>query len=311
MSFVKKDTTHTQATENLLITGHTGETSLTPITMGPLRDFWLHTGSKCNLNCPLCLESAHSRSQRVEHPTFQEAEHHIFEALEQGAQRLCFTGGEPFVYPEFIKILGAALNYRPCLVLTNATEPIESYLTELASFAIRMHPLHIRVSIDYPFESAHDRIRGKGAFQRTLRNCARLERLGHHISIARRQSPHENAHDVNAQYRKIFHDFELAESTPLVSFPELSPSTLPLDAQSLHMRGKVPTKQEQCASLMCTHSMIAAKKYGKFCIYPCFLTHDDESFLLGQSLAEASEHTSIIPNHRRCQTCLAQCQANE
>ncbi len=296
MSPIKNIDIFQRVPEQPVLIEHTGDA----VHIGPLTDFWLHMGSRCNLHCHSCFEDSHTYAQRLESPSFNEAEYHIFEALEYGAQRLCFTGGEPFINPDFIKILGAALNYRPCLVLTNATAPIELYLTELASFALRLHPLHIRVSIDYPLESAHDRVRGQGSFKRSLQNCARLARLGHHISIARRLTPHENPDEVSEQYRNIFQRFHLADNTPIIASPEI-----PLGVIAEHTQDTAPISKKQADSLMCTHSMMAAKRHGKSAIYPCPFVHDNDDFILGRSLAEAREITNIRLNHARCTSCLS------
>ena len=55
----------------------------------------------------------------------------IDEALALGVKQFSFTGGEPFINKDIIRILDYALQHRPCLVLTNATEPLIRRLRQL------------------------------------------------------------------------------------------------------------------------------------------------------------------------------------
>ena len=70
-----------------------------------LRELWLNTGTRCNLQCPTCFEGSSPKSDRLEQLSFADARVLIDEAVTMGVQRLCFTGGEPFVNRDFLKIL--------------------------------------------------------------------------------------------------------------------------------------------------------------------------------------------------------------
>ncbi len=80
-------------------------------------------------------------------------------------RQFSFTGGEPFVVRDFVNILAHAANLRPCLVLTNGTDPVLSRLRQIERLRTAAHPVSFRVSIDYPDEGRHDAGRGAGNFR--------------------------------------------------------------------------------------------------------------------------------------------------
>ncbi len=275
------------------------------IKVGELTDFWIHMGTQCNLRCPSCFEGAHKGSRRLESLCLDEAVDLLYEALELGAQKFCFTGGEPFVHDAFIDILSAALNYRPCLVLTNATQPIERALPHLMALKNKPHPLSLRVSIDYPSEQAHDAGRGRGAFHRSLVNCAHLVRMGHGLSIARRKGSDEDEARIIQAYHDIFEQYGLPKETHMVAFPDLSLCAQTSNPEiTEHCMTTYKTHEER-QRFMCAHCLMAAKKEGQLCFYPCTLVDDDDSYILGHSLAEARRQERIVLRHQRCFTCFA------
>ncbi len=276
------------------------------IEVGNLTDFWIHTGTKCNLRCPTCFEGASITSKRIEAITLEEAKPIILEAAKLGVQTFCFTGGEPFINKDFINILSFALDHAPCRVLTNATEPIEKYFTQLESFNQKAHKLYLRASIDYPNERRHDSARGKGSFQRTFTNCKKLNQMGHTISIARRMDTDEDSLKMNQTFQPFFEQFSLPLNTNIVAFPDLSFSESsnknPEITESCMTKYK--TKQERDA-FMCCHSLMLVKKNNNLCFYPCTLVNDDDSYILGNSLNEAREKNKILLRHPRCFACFA------
>ena len=129
-----------------------------------LDELWLHTGTACNLACPFCLEGSKPGDDRLQLLRFRDAIPFIDEALALGVKQFSFTGGEPFINKDLIRILDYALQYRPCLVLTNATEPLIRRLRQLKPLRNRRHALSFRVSLDYPDAARHDAGRGEGMF---------------------------------------------------------------------------------------------------------------------------------------------------
>ena len=115
-----------------------------------LKELWFHTGTVCNLRCSFCLEGSKPGDNRLNAITLEDVKPFMEEALQLGIQQFSFTGGEPFVIPEMVPILEFALNRNPCMVLTNATEPLLNQLGSVARLVDKSYPLSFRVSLDHP-----------------------------------------------------------------------------------------------------------------------------------------------------------------
>jgi MoaA/NifB/PqqE/SkfB family radical SAM enzyme len=110
-----------------------------------LKELWFHTGTVCNLRCPFCLEGSKPGDNRLNPLTLADVQPFIQEAIELGAEQFSFTGGEPFVIPEIVTILDYALGFNPCLVLTNATEPLLNRLHQVAPLSKKPFPWTIPI----------------------------------------------------------------------------------------------------------------------------------------------------------------------
>ncbi len=270
-----------------------------------LDELWFHTGTTCNLRCPFCLEGSKPGDNRIQALTFADAQPYLDKALALGVEQFSFTGGEPFVVPDFPAILAYALDLRPCLVLSNGTEPLLNQLGLLLPLLQKPHPLKIRVSLDYSDPARHDAGRGRGNFARALDCLGRLHRAGVEVSIARQR---EAGEDIAAADR-AFGPFLAAAGLPadirIVSFPDfLTPGQV----------AKVPEITEDCmtryhspesrAAFMCAYSKFVLKKGGRMRVYACTLVDDDDSYDLGHDLAD-SLRARIPMRHHRCYSCFA------
>jgi len=139
-----------------------------------LTELWFHTGTICNLSCPFCLEGSKPGDNRLNQITLADAKPFIDEAVGLGIEKFSFTGGEPFVIKEIFDILEYALAQRPCLVLTNATDPLLKRFDKILPLLAKQHELNFRVSLDYPDPDKHDASRGKGNFYKSLKTVAKL-----------------------------------------------------------------------------------------------------------------------------------------
>jgi hypothetical protein len=63
----------------------------------------------------------------------------IDEAVALGVEQLSFTGGEPFIVKDFVAILAYASERRPCLVLTNGTDPVLKRLHQIETLIHQRH----------------------------------------------------------------------------------------------------------------------------------------------------------------------------
>lgn len=270
-----------------------------------LEELWFHTGTICNLRCPFCLEGSMPGNNRLQPLTLADAKPFIQEAVALGTRQFSFTGGEPFVIPQMVDILAYALDFNPCLVLTNATEPLLNRIGAAAPLANKHFPLQFRISLDYPNPELHDAGRGQGNFVLSVKTMAEIHRMGFKISIARQSAENEDLEAVNHAYRPFLERAGLPADTHIVAFPELhqpgSHPDVPHITESCMTTYKSAEERDQ---FMCSFSKMVVKKNGKTRVYACTLVDDDESYDLGGSLSEAIR-VRVMLKHHRCYTCFA------
>jgi len=268
-----------------------------------LRELWFHTGTACNLACPFCLEGSKPGDNRLGRITLADAQPFIDEAVELGVEQFSFTGGEPFIVKDFVNILRYAAERRPCLVLTNGTEPVLKRLQQIKTLRQSVQPVSFRISIDYPDEVRHETGRGEGSFGQALTAIRELAGLGFDVSVARQMETGEDSAAVEAAFRSLFTDHGIAPDIRLISFPDLG---IPGGAQDK------PEVTENCMTefqtgetrraFMCSFSKMVVKSAGTMRVYACTLVDDDPRYDLGGSLQEAAGHR-IMLTHNRCFSC--------
>lgn len=289
-----------------------GERFLTPtgeprgfIQPHALQELWFHTGTACNLACPFCLEGSKPGDGRLDRIRLADAKPFIDEAVALGVEQFSFTGGEPFIVKDFVNILRYASEFRPCLVLTNGTEPVLKRLEQIESLAGQPHPVAFRISIDYPDRNRHDAGRGPGSFDLAFSGMRALYERGFKVSLARQMDKDEDSGAVERTFRGLFEDRGLPVDTTIVAFPDfLTPGSNP----------RVPHVTEHCMTtyqneqsrreFMCAFSKMIIKRGGRMRVYACTLVDDDESYDLGGTLAE-SLAKRVMLHHHRCYSCFA------
>lgn len=270
-----------------------------------LKELWFHTGTICNLLCPFCLEGSRPGDNRLNSITPEDIKPFIHEALGYGVEKFSFTGGEPFVVRDMVKILDHALTFRPCLVLTNGTQPLTARLNEIHPLRKKPYPLNFRVSLDFPDPEQHDAGRGEGNFELALSTLGELHRFGFGVSVARRRLKGEDIEAVDRAYQPFFKKAHLPLDVRIVSFPDfLTPGSI----------AEVPSITEDCMTryhteerrlkFMCSFSKMVIKRNGKMKVCACTLVDDDEDYDLGSSLKDARDKR-IFLKHHRCYSCFA------
>ena len=275
------------------------------IQPGPLQELWFHTGTACNLACPFCLEGSKPGDNRLNRITLEDVQPFMEEAVSLGVRQFSFTGGEPFIVKDFIRILQYASNLNPCLTLTNGTDPVLKRIHQLEHLTNQPHPIAFRISIDFSDEFRHDAARGHGSFQKSLDSLRALKKMGFKISVARQTDPNKDSDAVDREYRTLFKTQGLPKETTIVSFPEFStPGSAPT----------VPFITENCMTtyhtketrkdFMCSFSKMVVKINNQMRVYACTLVDDDESYDLGCDLKKSMEKR-IMMRHHRCYSCFA------
>ncbi len=281
------------------------DTSTQPGYIQPyaLKELWFHTGTTCNLSCSFCLEGSHPGDDRIEKISLEDAKPYLDEAKKLGVEQFSFTGGEPFVNKEFVSILEYALELNPCLVLTNATEPLTKKIDKVTKLINKPNKLSFRISIDSFIEAEHDKFRGAGHFKMALSTAKQLYDLGFHISVARQMRSDENSEEVAGKYQQLFKEYGLPEDTLIVVFP---------DFDRPNAKVKTPTITEHCMTtyqteetrkkFMCAFSKMIIKKEGQLSILPCTLVDDSKQYEQGTDLAKSVDQ-KVMLQHHRCFSC--------
>lgn len=270
-----------------------------------LRELWFHMGSRCNLSCSFCLEGSSPNDKRLATPKLAEIKPYINEALTLGVEQFSFTGGEPFLAKDMIDILDYASRHRPCLVLTNGSEPLFKRLAALAKLIDNPHPISLRLSIDHADAEMHDAERGTGNFVKVLAGLKRLSDLGFSVSVARHMRAGEDTPKVDEQYRELFALNGLSRDLKIVAFPDfLTPGSLP---QVPHISEHCMTtyqSEESRRQFMCAFSKMIVKSAKGLGVFACTLVDDDDEYNLGTELS-ATLDRRISMKHHRCYSCFA------
>ncbi|MBI1208137.1 MAG: radical SAM protein [Azospirillum sp.] len=267
-----------------------------------LETLWFNTGTLCNITCLNCYIESSPRNDRLAYLSRAEAGPFLEQAAAAGTTEIGFTGGEPFMNPDILDLLGDSLaaGFR-VLVLTNAMRPLQRLAKPLAALN-RAWPgrLSLRVSLDHYLPERHETVRGAGTWQPTLDGLAWLAAEGFRIAIAGRKLWDESEPALRGGYRALFADRGLPvdadDPSQLVLFPEMDD------------RAEVPEITERCwgllgkhpDSVMCASSRMVVKRQGaaRPVVLACTLVAYDPAFEMGGSLAEAARPVKL--NHRHC-----------
>jgi len=159
------------------------------VKLEALRTLWINTGSLCNIECRNCYIESSPENDRLVYITRAEAAAYLDEIARDGwpVSEIGFTGGEPFMNPEIIEMLGDALERGfSVLVLTNAMQPMlrPRILSGLATLRDRHgSQLVVRVSLDHYRKKLHEEERGDGTFDKTIEGIDWLTREGFTIAL--------------------------------------------------------------------------------------------------------------------------------
>jgi MoaA/NifB/PqqE/SkfB family radical SAM enzyme len=270
-----------------------------------LKELWFHTGTKCNLSCDFCLEGSSPSSKRLESPKLSDVTPYIDEALTLGTEQFSFTGGEPMLVKDIVAILAYALQHKPCLVLTNGTDPLIKRIDQVATLLDAPHAVSFRVSLDHPDSVQHDLGRGQGEFQKALIGMRKLHQLGFNVSVARHIKDGENTQQIEQQFADVFALNNLPKDLRMVAFPDfLPPGSLPNVPHITEHCMTTYQTAEQRSHYMCASSKMMVKQNGKMGVYACTLVDDDPDYNLGPDLSESMQKR-ISMKHHRCYSCFA------
>lgn len=266
-----------------------------------LETLWLNTGTLCNLACTTCYIESSPTNDALVYLSAAEAAAYLDEiaALGWATREIGFTGGEPFMNPEIVPMLGDALGRGfDVLVLTNAMKPMRRQ--EAALLALRRERLTLRVSLDHHTRAVHEAERGRDSWGPALDGLKWLSDNGFSIAVAGRLLPGETEAQARVGYAALFaaEDIAIDAADParLVLFPEMDAAA---DAPEIStgcwdILGKRP------ADMMCATSRMVVKRKGEPSprVAACTLLPYDPGFDLGATLAGAARAVAL--NHPHC-----------
>lgn len=267
---------------------------------------WFNTGTLCNIECTNCYIESSPTNDRLVYITADEVEGYLDQLEERrwGVREIGFTGGEPFMNPQIIEMVEAALRRGyEVLVLTNAMRPMmrktmRAGLERLvAEFGGR---LTLRVSVDHWSQALHDTERGAGSFEKTLQGMRWLRDAGVRMTVAGRTVWDETDAEARAGYAALYarENFKIDPQNPVetVLFPEMDEAAeVPeITTACWDILGKSPR------DVMCASSRMVVKRKGadRPAVLACTLLPYSPEFELGTSLADAEGAVRL--NHPHC-----------
>jgi len=265
------------------------------VALQRLETLWLNTGTLCNLACATCYIESSPVNDALAYLGLAEAEAYLDEALALSAREIGFTGGEPFMNPEIVAMIEAALARGfEVLVLTNAMRPMRRFEAALLGIPpAERARLTFRVSLDHYGREFHEAERGIGTWDKALSGLLWLVANGFPVAVAGRRLGREE--DARRGYERLFAELGIVPRH-LVLFP-----TMDLGAD-------VPEISEACWSIlgvspsspMCATSRMVVKAKGAAAphVVACTLLPYDPRFALGRSLASAGAPVPL--NHPHC-----------
>ena len=274
------------------------------VALTRLDTLWFNTGTLCNLTCANCYIESSPRNDRLAYLTATEVSAFLdeIESGGLGTREIGFTGGEPFMNPDILDMLGEVLGRGfECLVLTNAMRPMMKHADEL----LRLRDDHgdrlaVRVSIDHFDPALHEEERGPGSWEPMVEGLRWLSDSGFNVTVAGRTLWGGGEDELRAGFARLFADLgvviDAADPDRLVLFPEMDAAAdVPeITTACWGILGQSPD------DIMCASSRMVVKRKGADSpvVLSCTLLPYDESFEMGATLAEAWGPVKL--NHPHC-----------
>ena len=274
------------------------------VKLKQLKTLWFNTGTLCNLACSHCYIESSPSNDRLEFIRLSQVQQFLDEIQRHdlGTEEIGLTGGEPFLNPDIIAIVGMILRrgFR-LLILTNATRPMLKRQAGLLALQKRYgKQLTVRVSIDHFDAQLHQQERGAKSWQPMLDGLCWLSDQGFTIHVAGRRLWGDDEQVLREGYAALFkrHNLKLDafDKTALLLFPEIT------------IAPDLPEITEECwqilnvdpDAMMCASSRMVVVRRGdrQPSVMACTLLAYDQQFNLGASLIEAQERVQL--NHPHC-----------
>ncbi len=176
---------------------------------------WIRLTRCCNNRCIFCLDSENQDGSVI---PFKKIEHQLKRGREENIERVVFSGGEPTLHPEFIKIIKKAkdLGYQHIQVITNGR--LFMY-PDFLKKTVRAGVNEITFSIHGHTKNLHEKqTQIKGSFQQTLlglNNALKIPGLIVNIDIVVNKINVKYLYEMLCFFINLgVHEFELLQVMP-------------------------------------------------------------------------------------------------
>lgn len=260
-----------------------------------LQTLWINTGTLCNITCKNCYINSSPTNDDLVYFTLADAIDLFDEiaSLNLTTREIGFTGGEPFMNPQILEMLEAALRRGfSVLVLTNAMQPMQR--KPIATRLLQLKDefgdkLVLRVSLDHYTKKLHEEERGPGSWEKALAGLDWLTRHKFSIAIAGRTCWGEDDASERAGYADLIAargwDVNAQNHGELILFPEMDEQVdVPeITTACWGILGKIPD------DVMCATSRMVVRRKGAAApaVLPCTLIAEEAEFEMGTTLTQA------------------------
>ena len=272
------------------------------VAPGALDTLWLNTGTLCNLACASCYIESSPTNDALVYLSHEAARPFLDEAQQLDVREIGFTGGEPFMNPDFLPLLGDALERGfEALVLSNAMRPMQRHAEPLLALRTRFGDrLTLRISLDHHTRHVHEAERGKRSWDAAMEGLRWLSRHGFALAVAGRLLPRETMAEARAGYAALFAREGIAvdayDPARLVLFPEMDETrdVAEITTACWSILDKSPS------DIMCATSRMVVHRKGEPVprVAACTLIPHDPGFDMGGTLTEALR--PVMLNHPHC-----------
>lgn len=271
-----------------------------------LKTLWFNTGSLCNIECANCYIASSPTADHFLYLTPEDMTPYLDEidALGYGKVEIAFTGGEPYLNPDILRLSEMALEHgHSLLVLTNAMKPmmrprVQAGLIDLQKrFGDKMT---LRVSLDHFSKIEHDKERGAGSFDIALIGMQWLTEHGFKLNIAGRAIFAESEDNARRGYADLIAqqgwDIDAFDPGATLLFPEMD-EKIDVPEITTACWGILDVSPE---AMMCNNSRMVVRRKGsaRAAVLACTLLWDDDQFELGPTLESARAPVKL--NHPHC-----------
>jgi MoaA/NifB/PqqE/SkfB family radical SAM enzyme len=266
-----------------------------------IKTLWFNTGTLCNIECKNCYIESSPKNDSLAYLTFEEVKSFIDEAIDKnlGTNEIGFTGGEPFMNKDIMKMIDYSLNKNfKVLVLSNAMKPMLNRTKELIK--LNHSNLTIRVSIDHYEKEKHEEIRGKNTYDVMLQGLKWLNENNFNYTLATRLLWSEKEEDLRRNFGTFIKNNNLRLDTyspkELVTFAEMDEK---IDTPEI-TTSCWDILNKDSNDVMCSWSrMVVRKKNSKNpSVIACTLLPYANEFDLGETLTNSLQ--KIYLNHKHC-----------